>query len=183
MNLDTLVEINYTSTVHSMCIRRRYCTCSAMHTTHCICRVNVYVFWCFHFIIIFFSSKGPNTRCNMLHAICCMQQNRSVCVRKVACCNCRSTVARNRTSFYSTRLVAPNIKGSSRRRCKKKMAAVWTVNKIEQFIDLYEQRPCLYNTKMKEYHDRDIRKKAMEEISGVLEVSVPTFHQVQLPSA
>ena len=107
----------------------------------------------------------------MLHAICCMQQNRSVCVRKVACCNCRSTVARNRTSFYSTRLVAPNIKGSSRRRCKKKMAAVWTVNKIEQFIDLYEQRPCLYNTKMKEYHDRDIRKKAMEEISGVLEVS------------
>ena len=118
-----------------------------------------------------FECKGPNTRCNMLHAICCMQQNRSVCVRKVACCNCRSTVARNRTSFYSTRLVAPNIKGSSRRRCKKKMAAVWTVNKIEQFIDLYEQRPCLYNTKMKEYHDRDIRKKAMEEISGVLEVS------------
>ena len=100
---------------------------------------------------------------------------RSVCLHPVSCSKEgqleETGVARNRTSFYSTRLVAPNIKGSSRRRCKKKMAAVWTVNKIEQFIDLYEQRPCLYNTKMKEYHDRDIRKKAMEEISGVLEVS------------
>ena len=45
------------------------------------------------------------------------------------------------------------------------MAVTWTTEMIDRLIDLYEERPCLYNTKMKEYHDRDLRKKALEEIA------------------
>ena len=51
------------------------------------------------------------------------------------------------------------------------MAVTWTTEMIDRLIDLYEERPCLYNTKMKEYHDRDLRKKALEEIATALDVS------------
>ena len=48
--------------------------------------------------------------------------------------------------------------------------AAWTAELIDRLIELYQERPCLYNTKMKEYHDRDMRKKALEEIATAIEV-------------
>ena len=48
---------------------------------------------------------------------------------------------------------------------------MWTQEKVEQLIGLYEDRPCLYNTTLKEYHNRDARKKTIEELATILEVS------------
>ena len=52
-----------------------------------------------------------------------------------------------------------------------RMAAVWTKDKITELIDLYEDYPCLYNTKDKNYHDRDCRNKAVAEIAAKLEIT------------
>ena len=51
------------------------------------------------------------------------------------------------------------------------MAAV--VETINLLIELYEEKPCLCNTKMKdiEFHDRDLRKKAVDDISTAMEIS------------
>ena len=48
--------------------------------------------------------------------------------------------------------------------------ATWTNVKIEELIDLYVARPSLYNTKMKEYFNRDLRGKAIEDIATALQV-------------
>ena len=66
----------------------------------------------------------------------------------------------------------PRIVGVVVKLTREKMAAVvWSVETIGKLIELYEERSCLYNTKMKEYHDRDLRKKAMDEISTAMEIS------------
>ena len=66
----------------------------------------------------------------------------------------------------------PRIVGVVVKLTREKMAAVvWSVETIGKLIELKEERPCLYNTKMKEYHDRDLRKKAMDEISTAMEIS------------
>ena len=41
----------------------------------------------------------------------------------------------------------------------------WTDEKTEDLISMYECRPWLYNVKLKEYSNRDKRKKGMEEIA------------------
>lgn len=41
---------------------------------------------------------------------------------------------------------------------------VWTIELTDRLIELYEQRPCLYNTTIKDYFNRDIRSKALAEI-------------------
>ena len=35
--------------------------------------------------------------------------------------------------------------------------ATWSYQKTCELIELYEAHPCLYNTKHKEYHDRNLR--------------------------
>ena len=47
----------------------------------------------------------------------------------------------------------------------------WTANKIERLIQLLEERPCLYNIKDKFYHDKEMRGKAVSDISNLLEIS------------
>ena len=47
----------------------------------------------------------------------------------------------------------------------------WTTTKVEELIQLLEQCPCLYNTKEKSYHDREMRGKAIAEIAKTLEIS------------
>ena len=49
------------------------------------------------------------------------------------------------------------------------MACHWTVAKVIELIELLQDRPCLYNTKDKCYHDRTLRRKATKEISDALE--------------
>ena len=44
------------------------------------------------------------------------------------------------------------------------MAAVWSTSKVVSLIALYEERPCLYETTSKDYFNRDLRSKALQEI-------------------
>ena len=63
--------------------------------------------------------------------------------------------------------VARNIKEKPplpRLRRTRAMAAVWTTAKVVSLIALYEERPCLYETTSKEYFNRDLRNKALQEI-------------------
>ena len=46
----------------------------------------------------------------------------------------------------------------------------WT-ERTETFISELEKYPCLYNTTMKEYHDRNERKNCYEALSQVMNVS------------
>ena len=43
----------------------------------------------------------------------------------------------------------------------------WTDEQTQVFITEFEKHPCLYNTTMKNYHDRNERKKSLEAISQV----------------
>ena len=42
---------------------------------------------------------------------------------------------------------------------------MWTDERVEDLIALFEERPCLYNTKIKTYFNRDLKKKAIEDIT------------------
>ena len=44
----------------------------------------------------------------------------------------------------------------------------WTEEKVDELITLYEARPCLYDTKSKQYSNRDSRRKALAEIATAL---------------
>lgn len=44
----------------------------------------------------------------------------------------------------------------------------WTEVNVSELISLYEERPCLYNTKSKDYFNRDHRSKALDEIAKKL---------------
>ena len=46
-----------------------------------------------------------------------------------------------------------------------------SVSKVTELIDLLQQYPCLYDTKDKKYHDRDVRGKAVTEIANALKQS------------
>ena len=46
--------------------------------------------------------------------------------------------------------------------------AEWSSVKVDELIDLYEERPCLHNTTIKDYHNRDKRSTVMEEIANAL---------------
>ena len=52
-------------------------------------------------------------------------------------------------------------KGSKRKR-------VWEDSEVETLISEYEARPCLWDTFSPLYHDRDKRRKAIEEISDLM---------------
>ena len=68
----------------------------------------------------------------------------------------------------------------------EKMSArfcAWSVERISALIDLYEAHPCLYNTKSKDYHDRDCRVKAIAEIATALEVTGTSLHAYMYSTA
>ena len=57
---------------------------------------------------------------------------------------------------------------------KIKMAAgkeFWNSDRTEQFIALWESKPCLYDTTKEEYHNRNAKKKAKEEIAKALGIT------------
>ena len=47
---------------------------------------------------------------------------------------------------------------------------VWSVEKEEYLIELWEERSCLYDTSSRDYNNRVKKAKAWEEISFALEV-------------
>ena len=52
----------------------------------------------------------------------------------------------------------------------------WSTESISKLIELYEQRPCLYNTTLKAYFNRDLRSKAMAEMTAALKASGKLIH-------
>ena len=50
-----------------------------------------------------------------------------------------------------------------------KMEKKWTTEDVNLLITLYEERPVLYNTKSKDYFNKDMRSKALTEISQTLD--------------
>ena len=53
----------------------------------------------------------------------------------------------------------------------------WSDDEIENLIDLYESKPCLWDIFCKEYSKRDMKEKAMNEICEELSVSVDEAKQ------
>ena len=51
------------------------------------------------------------------------------------------------------------------------MAISWDKDRTERLISLVEERPCLYNMKLKIYFNRDLRKRAHEEIAETIGLS------------
>ena len=52
-----------------------------------------------------------------------------------------------------------------------KMEKKWTTEDVNFLIMLYEEMPVLYNTKSKDYFNRDMRTKALTEISQTLDTT------------
>ena len=49
----------------------------------------------------------------------------------------------------------------------------WTEERVDNLIALLDERPCLYNTKLRDYFNNQYkRNKALDEITAVLGVSV-----------
>ena len=46
----------------------------------------------------------------------------------------------------------------------------WSTALVSQLIELLQHHPCLYNTKEKSYHDRNVRAKAINEMATILKV-------------
>lgn len=42
---------------------------------------------------------------------------------------------------------------------------VWRDELVQELIELYRVRPCLYDSKSKDYHNRDQKKKCYEEMA------------------
>lgn len=50
----------------------------------------------------------------------------------------------------------------------------WTDTATLQLIDYVETHPCIWNKRLKEYHDKSIRDSAWREISDMFEDKFPT---------
>lgn len=50
-------------------------------------------------------------------------------------------------------------------------AKKWTDEVTEKFINELERHPCLYNTTIKEYHDRNKRKQSYDALSEVMHMT------------
>ena len=42
----------------------------------------------------------------------------------------------------------------------------WTQSEIFRLIDLYEERPCLWDVFSSDYHNRDVTGKANRDVTG-----------------
>ncbi len=49
-----------------------------------------------------------------------------------------------------------------------KMADFWTTEKVTELIDMYKQYSCLYNTKDKDYHNRNLRSQAISNLAKAM---------------
>ena len=50
-------------------------------------------------------------------------------------------------------------------------SSVWTNAKVEQFIEILETKECLYNITLKEYHNRENPRNAIQEIATALKAT------------
>ena len=47
----------------------------------------------------------------------------------------------------------------------------WTEERVDNLIALLDERPCLYNMKVRDYFNRDKKKAALDEIAAVLGIT------------
>ena len=47
----------------------------------------------------------------------------------------------------------------------------WMEERVDNLLALLDERPCLYNTKLKDYFNRDEKKNALDEIEAVLGIA------------
>ena len=52
-----------------------------------------------------------------------------------------------------------------------------TDDEVESIMDLYESRPCLWDTFSKDYRKRDFKEKALNEISEEIFIPVEEIKQ------
>lgn len=52
----------------------------------------------------------------------------------------------------------------------------WMDEKVNEFVVLLEERPCLFCTKLKDYHNLDKRKTALEEVTTALGATGEMFN-------
>ena len=45
------------------------------------------------------------------------------------------------------------------------LSFLWKDSLTERLIELFKGNPCLYDTKCADYHNRDLKKKILEEIA------------------
>ena len=65
------------------------------------------------------------------------------------------------------------------------MDCKWTEERVDELIMLLEERPCLYNTTLKDYFNRNSKRKALEEIATTLAIAdkaTPTNCLVSRPA-
>ena len=55
---------------------------------------------------------------------------------------------------------------------KRKIARKWTYDEIDRLLELYEERPIIWDIYNKGYHKREKRAVAFSELSGELEIDV-----------
>ena len=48
----------------------------------------------------------------------------------------------------------------------------WSRKSISKLTELYEQRPCLYNTTLKVYFNRNLQSKSMAEMKVALKAQI-----------
>ena len=51
------------------------------------------------------------------------------------------------------------------------MDCKWTEERVDELIMLLEERPCLNNTTLKDYFNRNSKRKALEEIATTLAIA------------
>lgn len=48
---------------------------------------------------------------------------------------------------------------------------VWTMQKVNELLDFYEEEPILWNINHEDYHKKDIRQVALDRLSLKIDVS------------
>ncbi len=51
----------------------------------------------------------------------------------------------------------------------------WRDELVQELIDMYRERTCLYDSKSKDYHNREVKKKCYEEMADQIGSSGKSF--------
>ena len=51
------------------------------------------------------------------------------------------------------------------------MAKIWSTNDVEKLITEYRDRPCLWNSRIEEYRNRNVRDVALNSLASIFETT------------
>ena len=110
-----------------------------------------------------------------------MQWSIVTSLRKIVACNLLQAVAWNRALVYFQATVAPTHQrvhkttSTSSIHFSTGKHVEWTEKRVLELVALYQEQPCLYDTKPELYFDRNRRTKTLNQISrkiGAMERSI-----------